>query len=192
MESLSKIRVLLDRFYSGETTLEEEKRLEQYFSETSVPEEMLPDKELFLSMESNPVDVEIPDDLNSKILQAIDKVDRKEIKTRRISLFSLSGLAAGLLVMISVYLFFLKDKPDGLLSTSTMQDTYEDPMDAYEEVKKTLAFVSDKFNTGTDELKHVQQVNKTVYNLQPLTFINKGNKEIRLLQQLEKVGEVKQ
>ena len=192
MESLSKIRVLLDRFYSGETTLEEEKRLEQYFRETPVPEEMLPDKELFLSMESNPVDVEIPDDLNSKILQAIDKVDRKEIKTRRIGLFSLSGLAAGLLVMISVYLFFLKDKPDGLLSNSTMKDTYEDPMDAYEEVKKTLAYVSDKFNTGTNELKHVQKANKSVYNLQPLTFINKGNKEIRLLQQLEKVGEVKQ
>ena len=192
MESINTIRVLLERFYSGETTLEEEKRLEQYFRETTVPEEMLPDKELFLSMESNPVDVEIPDDLNSKILQAIDKVDKKEIKTRRISLFSLSGLAAGLLVMISVYLFFLKDKPDGLLSNNNMKDTYEDPMDAYEEVKKTLAYVSDKFNTGTDELKHVQKVNKSVYNLQPLTFINKGNKEIRLLQQLEKVGEMKQ
>ncbi len=63
---------------------------------------------------------------------------------------------------------------------------------AYEEVKKTLAFVSNKFNTGTGELRHVQQVNKSVYNLQPLTFINKGNKEIRLLQQLEKVGEVSQ
>ena len=38
MESLEKIGELLDRFYKGETSLEEEKMLQDYFSTTSVPE----------------------------------------------------------------------------------------------------------------------------------------------------------
>ena len=36
-----------------------------------------------------------------------------------------------------------------------MTDTYEDPQDAYEEAKRTLAYVSAKLNTGTSELEHV-------------------------------------
>jgi hypothetical protein len=47
MESIERIRKMLERFYQGETTLEEEKWLEDYFSSTTVPEELLADKELF-------------------------------------------------------------------------------------------------------------------------------------------------
>jgi len=189
MESLKRINELLKRFYKGETTLEEEKYLEQFFSKDNVPEALFADKELFMVMKE-PVDIEIPDDLNAKISDAIDRAERNELKTRRISWFSLSGLAAGLLVLISVYLFFLKDGSESLFAGKTMEDTYDDPIEAYEEVKRTLAYVSDKFNEGTSELKHIQKVNRTVENLQPLTLINKGNKEIRLLKKLEKAGEI--
>ena len=41
MESIKDIRKMLDRFYQGETTLEEEKRLQEYFSSTTVPEEFI-------------------------------------------------------------------------------------------------------------------------------------------------------
>jgi len=190
MENLKKIKELLDRFYDGETTMEEEQELGRFFLESNVPEEMIPDKELFLSMEAGSEDVIIPEDLNAKILDAIDRAERSETKTRRISWFSLSGLAAGLLVLISVYLFFLKDSSHGIFKAETMEDTYDDPEVAYNEVKKTLAYVSNKFNEGTGDLKHVQKVNRSVENLQPLTFINKGNKEIRLLKELEKAGEI--
>ena len=166
--------------------------MQEYFRVHAVPEEMLPDKELFLSMETKPSDIEIPADLNAKILKAIDNAEHREVRTRRISIFSLSGLAAGLLILISVYLFYLKDSPDSMLAGNTLQETYDDPMDAYEEVKKTLAYVSTTFNEGTNELKYVKQVNRTVGTLQPLTFISKGNKEVRLLQQLEKAQDIRE
>ena len=192
MESIEKIKAILERFYKGDTTIEEERELQEYFRVHAVPEEMLPDKELFLSMETKPSDIEIPADLNAKILKAIDNAEHREVRTRRISIFSLSGLAAGLLILISVYLFYLKDSPDSMLAGNTLQETYDDPMDAYEEVKKTLAYVSTKFNEGTNELKYVKQVNRTVGTLQPLTFISKGNKEVRLLQQLEKAQDIRE
>jgi len=189
MESLERIIELLERFYKGETTLDEEKYLEQFFNKGNVPEALFADKELFLVMKE-PGNVEIPDDLNVRISDAIDRAVRNEFKTRRISWYSLSGLAAGLLVLISVYLFFLKDGSESLFTDKTMEDTYDDPIEAYEEAKRTLAYVSNKFNEGTSELQHIQKVNRTVENLQPLTLINKGNKEIRLLKQLEKAGEI--
>ncbi len=49
MESIEEIRKMLDRFYQGETSLEEEKMLEEYFSSTTVPEKLIPDKDLFQS-----------------------------------------------------------------------------------------------------------------------------------------------
>lgn len=191
MESIEKIRKMLERFYQGETTLEEEKFLEDYFSSTTVPEELLPDRELFQTFGSSIGSIVVPDDLNRKILNTIDREERKETRTRRISLFSLSGLAAGLLVMIAVYLFFLRTDEPALLASNEYADTFEDPMDAYEEAKRTLAYVSTKLNHGTSELKHVQQVSKTTTDpLKSLSKINKGTRELNLLGQLQRVRQI--
>ena len=191
MESIEKVRKMLERFYRGESTLEEEKWLQAYFSSASVPEEFLPDKELFVTFGSAGDTVSVPVDLNKKILDTLDKVDRKEIRTRRISMYSLSGLAAGLLAVIAVYVFFLRT--DGPLQFASHQvtDTFEDPLEAYEEAKRTLAYVSVKLNHGTSELKHVQQVSKTTTDpLKSLSKINKGSRELVLLGQLQRVREI--
>jgi hypothetical protein len=71
-----------------------------------------------------------------------------------------------------------------------MIDTYSDPYEAYEETKKTLAFVSSKLNTGTSELEYVKKVTKTTSDpLKSLSKINKGSKELSLLGQLQRVEE---
>jgi len=190
MESIADIRKMLDRFYLGETTLEEEKKLYDYFSSQTVPEEFIPDKELFQTMGSGDQDIEVPEDLNQKIIDSIDQVERKVTRTRRISVFSLSGLAAGLLVMIAVYLFYIRTNPPTLMASHQMTDTYEDPFDAYEEAKRTLAYVSAKLNNGTSELDLVKQhVAKTSDPLKSLSKINKGSKELSLLGQLQRARE---
>lgn len=191
MESIKDIRRLLEKFYRGESTLEEERMLQQYFASTPVPEELIPDKELFEAFGEGADQVEVPEDLNGKILSSINRLEKKETRTRRISIYSLSGLAAGLLVMIAVYLFFLRDDNRSLIASNQMTDTYEDPMQAYEEAKKALVYVSNKLNTGTSELEQVKQVSKmTTEPLQSLSKINKGSKELSLLGQLRRVGEV--
>jgi hypothetical protein len=190
MESIEEIRKRLERFYLGETTLEEEKQLHEYFTSQSVPEEFIPDKELFLTMGSGDQTIIVPDDLNQKIIDSIDQVERKVTRTRRISIFSLSGLAAGLLVMIAVYLFYIRTDSPSLLASQDMSDTYENPLDAYEEAKRTLAYVSAKLNNGTSELENVKQhVGKSTDPLKSLSKINKGSKELSLLGQLQRARE---
>ncbi len=191
MESIEEVRKMLDRFYQGETSLDEEKLLMDYFSSTKVPEELIPDKDLFLSFGPETETISVPADLNKKIIAAIDRVERKEVKTHRISIFSLSGLAAGLLIMIAVYLFYVRDDTQELIASTQITDTYDDPLEAYEEAKRTLAYVSSKLNSGTSELKHVQQVTKSVDPLKSLSKINKGSKELSLLGQFQHVNEIR-
>jgi hypothetical protein len=191
MESIEEIRKMLERFYRGETSLEEEKMLQEYFASTSVPAELIPDRDLFQSFDEGEEAFEVPADLNQKILASIDRTERKETRTRRISLFSLSGLAAGLLVMIAVYLFFLRSDRNSLIASNQMVDTYQDPMMAYEEARNTLVYVSQKLSTGTSELEQVKQVSKVATDpLRSLSKINKGTKELSLLGQLRYVGEI--
>ncbi|MCK4745760.1 MAG: hypothetical protein KAT15_01940 [Bacteroidales bacterium] len=190
MESLEEIRKILDRFYQGESTLEEERMLEEYFSLTTVPEELIPDKDLFQSFRAGNDSVVVPADLNQKIIDSIGQVERKATRTRRISIFSLSGLAAGLLVMIAVYLFYIRTDRPALLASNQMTDTFQDPMDAYEEAKRALSYVSTKLNYGTSELKHVKQVRKTAEPLKSLSKINKGSKELSLLGNLQRVRDI--
>ena len=186
MESIAEIRKLLDRFYTGETTLEEEQILQDYFSSTSIPEELMPDRDLFRTLGTSD-SVAVPEGLNQKILDVIDQQEKKVVRTRRISVFSLSGLAAGLLVVIALYMgYFRADRP-GMLAHQ-MNDTYENPQDAYEEARRTLAYVSAKLNTGTSGLEHVKQVSKATSDpLKSLSKINKGSKELSLLGQLQRV-----
>jgi len=187
MESISEIRKILDRFYTGETTLEEEKRLQEYFSSTRIPEELIPDRDLFRSLGNAADSVVIPDGLNQKILAVIGEQEKKVIRTRRISVFSLSGLAAGLLVVIALYVGYFRGGEGRRLASNQMTDTYTDPQDAYEEAKKTLAYVSNKLSTGTTELEYVAKVSKTSTEpLKSLSKINKG-KELSLLGQLQRV-----
>jgi hypothetical protein len=191
MESIEDIRKILERFYRGETSLEEEKMLQEYFTSSNVPAELIPDRDLFQSFDDGEEALEVPADLNQKILASIDRAESKETRTRRISLYSLSGLAAGLLVMIAVYLFFLRSDRNSLIASNQMVDTYQDPMMAYEEARNALVYVSKKLNTGTSELEQVKQVSKVATDpLKSLSKINKGTKELSLLGQLRYVGEI--
>ena len=179
MESITEIRKLLDRFYLGETSLEEERILHEYFSSASIPEELIPDRDLFRTLGSAGDSVRVPEGLNQKILNVIDQQEKKLVRTRRISVFSLSGLAAGLLVVIALYVGYFRDDRPG---SYAMTDTYENPQDAYEEARRTLAYVSAKLNTGTSELEHVVEVSKATSDpLKSLSKINKGSKELSLL-----------
>ena len=92
-----------------------------------------------------------------------------------------------MLVVIALYVgYFNADRPSRF--AYQMTDTYEDPQDAYEEARRTLAYVAAKLNSGTSELEHVVQVSKATSDpLKSLSKINKGSKELSLLGQLQRV-----
>jgi hypothetical protein len=99
----NEIKILIDKFYEGETTLEEEKLLQKYFAENgNNTESFAAEKYLFANI--NYADnVEIISDLTQKIIAKIDDADKKQ--TRKflpaISLRLISA-AACIIILIAV------------------------------------------------------------------------------------------
>ncbi|MCF8346542.1 MAG: hypothetical protein K9G38_04960 [Bacteroidales bacterium] len=186
MDQLAHIRALLDRFYEGMTSREEEQELERYFSEENdVPAEWSADREMFLSMAGLQKPADIPDGLDEKIMSRISAVQKNETRGRRIGIYSFSGLAAGLLIILSVYLGIVKDQGNHL-----QQYAVEDPELAYAEAKKALMMVSSRWNEGTAELSNLEQVNKGIESVSTMRKLSSGSRELNLLGNLEKANDI--
>jgi hypothetical protein len=183
MDELTHIRNLLEKFYEGTTSQAEEKELSAFFLNSDVPSEYQADKELFVAMAEAAGSVEIPSGLDDRIGRTIDNAQQKEQRGRRISLYSFTGLAAGLLLILSVYLGFLRED-----QTNNLVEQYavEDPDMAYEEAKKALELVAEKWNKGTSELDNLNQVNKGIESVSSIKKISRGSREINLLGNLKK------
>jgi hypothetical protein len=187
MDKLKHIQKLLEKFYAGNTSMTEENELELFFRKENVPEEYKADKELFFFIAANSEHMDIPVDLKEKIIFTLDKAEKSESRVRRINLYSISGLAAGLLIILSVYLGFIRENPFEV----TSQYAIEDPDRAYEEVKKALEYVSQKWNSGTSELENLGQINKGLKTISPIRKLSSGSRELNLLGNLKKAENIK-
>lgn len=149
-EELNK---LLEKYYSGESTVEEEGALRSFFTETDTPEGYEAEKVIF-GYYSASMDIPEPSvDFEVRILDAISKSEKplRSAKTRNVSMFILST-AAGILIMIGSY-FFFADKDE-------LQDTFTDPEIAYAETIKILMDVSSQLNRGNRVLEPVGKINE--------------------------------
>jgi hypothetical protein len=187
MDNIKHIRELLKKFYEGESGKREELELEEYFNNSKTAPEFDDDKKLFLSLKTAHQEVDIPLDLEKNILNTIKQAEISELKIRRISLYSLSGLAAGLLIILTIYLGIIKEDQ---YSRVMAQYTIEDPERAYNEVKNALNLVSEKWNSGTRQLSKLDEVNRGMESISTINKISSGSKEINLLGNLRKADNI--
>lgn len=146
-----EIKQLLDKYYAGETTGEEEVLLKRYFSQADIPAELRDEMEIFRFFSQSSVIPEPSADFETRIISAIDSYDQVSggIKRRKIFLV-LSGIAAGMLILAGTYFFFIqKTEP---------RDTYSDPEIAYAETMKVLYNVSSHLNHGTNALGQIGEL----------------------------------
>ena len=141
-----EIKHLLQKYFDGDTTLEEEISLKNFFSGGDIPEELNVEKEIFKYFI---LSAEIPEpsaDFEEKIFSAIGSDDGNTVQSgrRRRLYMTLTGAAAGLLILAASY-FFFTGGPEP-------RDTYSDPELAYAETMKILIDVSARLNKGTESL----------------------------------------
>jgi hypothetical protein len=145
------LKELLEKYYNGETSIEEELRLKEYFSGKDVLPGYEAEKEIF-RLYSASGQIAAPDDeLEARIKIAIDHLE--EPKMKRIPVirrYTIMSIAAGLLILIASY-FMLKHHAEP-------KDTFSDPRLAYAETMKILNEVSYKLNKGTSALEPVRKV----------------------------------
>jgi hypothetical protein len=143
-----EIARLLEKYYNGESSEADELLLRRYFESENIPQEYEDEKVLFRYYSDNALIPEPSAGLGDRIISSLENSDeRSRIPASRISLLTYSGIAAGLLLLIGSYFFFIRQKGP--------KDTFSNPELAYAETVKILYEVSSQFNRGTKQLGQI-------------------------------------
>ena len=156
---------LLEKFYRGDTDRREEQLLAGYFNRQLLPAQYEADRELFQSLSS--AALEMPKDLEQRMGNLIDKMERAEIsgKTtekgtliRRNFRLRIAGLVASLLIVATIgfWTYF-----SGSGNQSLLTDTFENPEQAEAATLEALQLFANNFSKGTRTVEHAdRQVDK--------------------------------
>ena len=168
---LQKIEKLLQKYYNGETSLEEEEVLRTFFSSRDVPDHLEAEKELFSYYYSQSRDEAANPGLEEKILDAIRiEGSRYRMQPVKKRLYLFTSIAASFLILLGSY-FLITGKNGIGFSFKKYEDTYESPELAYLETKKTLLLISEKFNLGTKELQTLSTFDKVAKELSNISKV---------------------
>ena len=141
----NKANKLLDKYFAGETSLEEEKWLQEYFnSEREIPQDQVYAAELFRFFGREAVTEYIEN-------------ERLITQYRRGSLLKVASIAAAMLILIAALLFIQKPaEPVAYAYINGVPITNKEI--ALEETEKTLALVSEKLNQSTADLSYLSRL----------------------------------
>lgn len=158
----NEIKVLTEKYFEGMTSVEEERLLLDYFSGDNVDASLMDDCKFFMAlngMRGMPEgDEETESRLRDRLSRQIDgwnMVEKTSIRVaRRIDLRWFGGLAASLLLVLSLGLYFNSRQEE---SPITMQDTFSDPRDAAAETQRALMKFSVDLNKGLDKINEITE-----------------------------------
>lgn len=153
---LKEIKILAEKYFEAETTLEEERVLKEYFNQPIVAAELEYLKVYFNTLENVPEDsAEIG--LEDRIMDHILENESSEKGRYRQMWLTFSGIAASLLIAVGGLLYYQQQQP--------FTDTFSDAAEARAYAEKTLLYVSEKYNQGWAQLQPVVSLEEA---LQPL------------------------
>ena len=144
---LNKVEEILTKYFEGETTVIEEKQLQQYFSSANVAPHLAKYSSLFVYFATAKNEEFVEENSTIKTLK-VQKSDKKS------NFFWLSVAASVLILMgIGVYLFYASES----LNTKEGLGTYDDPKVAFEETQRALNLLSNNVNAGIESVKYVEE-----------------------------------
>jgi hypothetical protein len=172
------IKIFLEKYYSGETSLDEENALKAFFINNEVPSDLQEDKELFCSMG------EVHEPLNNHELKSMLNLAiktgkpfnvRKSFRLQRI--FTSISIAATMLLIMGIGWFITNKSKESL-----MADTYSDPYEAYYETQRLLLKISSNMNKA---YVHMQPIAKLEMPSKALEPLNEISKQIEIINRFE-------
>jgi hypothetical protein len=183
-----ELKRLIEKYYNGICTEEEERSLRDFFRKNDVPKGYEAEKTIFGFYDESDTIPEPSIDFEARILAGIDASEkRRGTQNLKRYLIPLLSAAAGLLLLAGSYFFIINRPEPG--------DTFSDPAIAYAETLKILRDVSSRMNHGAQALEPVgkisevtkksfETINKSTRivekNLKSLNYLQKSN-NIKLL-----------
>lgn len=185
MKDLNRIEALLEKYFRGETSTQEESMLRRFFAESEVPEHLEAEAGLFRYFDKARTS-QLPAEMEERLDRiASDAVEEKPTIRIRWRYSWVSAAAAVILVLIGI---FLDLKIRKSTPYEVRKDTYEDPYLAYAEAKKVLYLVSEKMNTGTEALRNLDKLDEGMNYMHPVFSFGAG---VQYLENFSKIEETK-
>ena len=157
-----QIEQLLEKYWSCETSLEEEQQLRDFFRGNALPGSQQDAAELFRFL-----DAEKNKSLNENFESHVTKQLRKRQGGKIISMVSFTNIAriaAGILVVVVATYFIRQEVRKSY--PKELQDTYTDPQMAFEETKKALMMISGSFGKARREAGKMKVFNDAEKKIQ--------------------------
>ncbi|UFH35518.1 hypothetical protein [Flavobacterium acetivorans] len=136
MES-SRIEILLEKYFQGESSIAEENELRKYFSSSDVAQHLLQYQPLFAYFSQ---------EKEQKFTPEFPSQSRKKY-------WGWLSVAASAVVLLGIGTYVYHDV------TAAKQElgTYDDPQVAFRQTQKALALLSNHVNTGIESVQYVQE-----------------------------------
>lgn len=146
----NEVKYLLQQYFNGESTTEDERKLESYFCSGNIDSELKEYQEFFSGL-SMMQEVEGEETIEDDILKHIDAYENRQ-KTKTLGMWKwVTGIAASIILVIGSYLIYEQQQ-------QPYQDTFDNPQMAYAQAKEALTYMSAKYNQGLAELSHFQKL----------------------------------
>lgn len=154
-----EIKILLEKYYDGETSLDEERILKKYFCSDQVDEQLQEHIPAF-SFLKNEKTITSSQHLEDQILEKLNAQSTTHFYKTRTFWTYFSGIAATLLFLFTfIFESQYNTKTDQSYSNSSFSD--QETQLAYDQTKIALAYVSGKYARGTEPLEEVAKFNKS-------------------------------
>jgi len=141
-----QVKLLLEKYWTMNTSLEEELSLKTYFSEDSIPEELKKYQPLFLWKQKQ---LQLT---GNKILKSGFK------KPFNIQFYSFLKIAASILLILTLGIGFYTHYQQEKYLDRIFTETYSDPEDALRETKNVIGKVSSVLNLAKDKQEELQKL----------------------------------
>ncbi len=167
-----RIENLLERYFDGNTSLEEERILKDFFQGEDIPPHLIALKDSFNYFSKEYNTDELDASFDQKILSQINHFDiSNKRQERKRTFYYISGVAASLLIIISIFTNF---NP----FTNKLSETLENPEAAYQETRKALLFVSGALNKGVKPIDKMAKFEEGIEQLSKMKSLSTGMEEV--------------
>lgn len=171
MKDYQHISGLLDKYWEGETSLQEESQLTDFFEHSEIPVEFQAFQPLFVAKaEANEPNLSKDFDLNILTMIAEENIMQPETKVVQMNpnnqkseirrLRWIAGIAASIALVLAAYIFMPQTNEESVMvqETELTEEEKAEALRAYKQAKSALFFVSAKMNEGTQ--KAAESMNK--------------------------------
>ena len=148
----AEVKILLQRYFEGESTEAEERQLEAYFRGSEVSAEVAEYAEFFGGISEL---AELADDptIEEDVMDYILENEHRE-KTHYRSMWKVvTGIAASIIIVLGGFLFYQEQQ-------RPFKDSFDNPEEAMAYATETLQYVSGKYNKGLAQLSNFEKLHK--------------------------------